>query len=50
MKIEEREKSLVFIKINNRKKKRVLENTSTLVYNLLRKVVGIEISDCPQCE
>ena len=30
--------------------KRALDFSSALVYNLLRKVLGIEISDCPQCE
>ena len=30
--------------------KRTLEISSALVYNLLRKVVGIEVSDCPQYE
>ena len=32
------------------KKKRTLDFSSALVYNLLRKVLGIEVSDCPQYE
>ena len=28
--------------------KRALEFSSALVYNLFRKVFGIEVSDCPQ--
>ena len=28
--------------------KEPFENQVTLVYNLLRKVFGIEVSDCPQ--
>ena len=43
--VEEQEEVLVLSKI-----KRALEISSALVYNLLRKVVGIEVSDCPQFE
>ena len=32
------------------KRKRTLDFSSALVYNLLRKVLGIEVSDCPQYE
>ncbi len=30
--------------------KKVLDISSTLLYNLLRKVFGIEVSDCPLCD